>query len=75
MRTGFAHSFQVYESDQWRTERVKPRQGVELLDLEQAALDPAAQFRLREVLEDEPDEAQSITARIRDQDPIHQYKQ
>jgi len=30
-----------------------PGQGVELLDLEQAAPDTAAQFRLREVLEDE----------------------
>jgi hypothetical protein len=30
-----------------------PGQGVELLDFEQAAPDPAAQFRLREVLEDE----------------------
>src|SRR6202795_766603 len=30
-----------------------PGQGVELLDLEQAAPDAAAQFRLREVLEDE----------------------
>src|SRR5260370_39385909 len=30
-----------------------PGQGVELLDLEQAAPDPAAQFRLREVLENE----------------------
>jgi hypothetical protein len=30
-----------------------PGQGVELLDLEQAAPDPAAQLRLREVLEDE----------------------
>ena len=30
-----------------------PGQGVELLDLEQAAPDAAAQLRLREVLEDE----------------------
>ena len=30
-----------------------PGQGVELLDLAQSAPDPAAQFRLREVLEDE----------------------
>jgi hypothetical protein len=30
-----------------------PGQSVELLDLEQSAPDPAAQFRLREVLEDE----------------------
>ena len=30
-----------------------PGQGVKLLDLEQAAPDPAAQFRLREVLQNE----------------------
>jgi len=36
-----------------RPEKDVPGEGVELLDLEQAAPDPAARFRLREVLEDE----------------------
>jgi hypothetical protein len=36
-----------------RPQKTRPGQGVELLDFEQAAPDPAAQFRLREVLKDE----------------------
>src|SRR5258708_33397691 len=49
-----------------------PGQGVELLDLEQAAPDPAAQFRLREVLDDElglEDEFGQIIPKVSQEEP------